>query len=270
MQHKTLRIIAGILGCLSLGCVVTYNYLAIRDIDPDIRWAVKVSPVAIYILFTMLYILLYRITVYSILTLSILFTCMLGDIFIEIYDIPFENFIDNPTLYFILGGISYFIARILLTGLFMLKPYNKISRIYHEKVRIITCHLLFVSAYIALAITVLVIRFNTVSICVAIYLMIGFGFAQSYAFLRIGAVRNLKYEESVLSSCLGFISICLFNISQLFIIISTYTKILPWYIKLISCNIYWVALALLTISIIRSKSEDVERGYFLIPIVYEF
>ena len=270
MQHKTLRIIAGILGCLSLCCMVTYNYLAIRETDTDIRWAMKVGPITLYMIFTMLYILLYRITVYSILTLSILFTSMLGDIFIEIYDVPFENFIDNPKMYFILGGIAYFISRILLTALFMLKPYNEISRIYHEKMRIIACHSLFVSAYIALGITVLVIRFNTVSICVAIYLMVGFGFAQSYAFLRIGAVRNLKYEESVLSSCLGFLSICLFNISHLFIIISTYTKILPWYIKLISCNIYWVGMALLTISIIRSKCEDVERGYFRIPIIYEF
>ncbi len=270
MQHKTLRIIAAILGGLSLTCIVTYNYLAIKNADVDIRWAVKVAPVTFYMIFVMLYILLYRVTVYSILTLTILFTCMLADIFIEIYDIPFENFIDNPTLYFILGGIFYFIARILLTILFMLKPYNKISRIYHERIRLVISHLLFQSVYIALGITVLVIKFSAVSICIALYLSLGFGLSQSYAFLRIGHVKNLRYEESVLASCLGFVAICLFNIAQLFIIISTYTKILPWYIKLISSNIYWFALALLTISIIRSPSEDTERGYFIVPTIYEF
>ena len=272
MEHRCMKIVGVLLVVCILTLSILYDYYTLDHASLDIRMGLKVSPVLCYMLYTTIYFFVYRVTIYSAFMLGTLFLCLLGDIFIVLYDPAVENAMDNKMLYFIVGGTFFFVARLLLIAIFALKPYSRISIIRYHRGRIILSHILFTLPFLILAILNLALTksISFSSVAVSLYLFLGFGLPMSYAFLRIGALENCEVMESFYSCYFGFVGITVFNISDVLLLLCMYTTLLPSFCFLISINLYWLALLFLTISIIRTSSTITEKGEFTLPLMQQF
>jgi len=281
MEHKHMKIIGVFLIISVVTISILYDYYTLTHASLDIRMGLKVTPVICNMVYIAIYFLIYRVTIYSAFMLGALFLCMLGDIFIVLYDPAVENAMDNKMLYFIVGGAFFFVARLLFIVIFALKPYSRISIIRHHRGRVILSHILFTLPFLILAILNLAlsryfidvdaqayISFPTVA--VSLYLFLGFGLPMSYAFLRIGALENCEVMESFYSCYFGFVGITIFNVSDILLLMCMYTALLPSFCFLISINLYWLALLFLTLSIIRTPFTSTEKGEFALPIMQQF
>jgi hypothetical protein len=264
MQHLKFRILAGFLACLVIVFAGLYTNFTINHSTIDIRLGLKISPILSCILFIILYIFYYRLTIYSVFVLGSLFLCMFGDIFLGLYDPNIEDIVNNKMIYFILGGSFFMVARILLIVTFMIKPFSRISLIRHNKVNLMVSHIVFTFPFLCFAIFNCVRDPGFISFSTFVYLTFTFGLPQSYAYLRVDSLNNIEVTESVYSCYIAFIGITLFNISDILLIISMFTNWLPPNSALLSDNIYWIAIYLITISIIRTSDENLEKGIYTI------
>jgi hypothetical protein len=243
-MEKKILLLAIVVGVMELGCLIFYDYAKCSGRNLDSAWIADMCILSLNLVFTIVYILLKPITAKVILTLFCLFFFLLGDIFLQIYSIPFENFMDNPTIYVALAGIFYFLARILLTVLFAIREDGegdedeKYGNI--DKKMIIFSHTLYTLPYLAFAITYLIIRPTYLSGLNFIYLTFLFGLPQSYAFL------NMLLGKGILQ----LLSTCLLNVSHVMILTLMYNSSIPRLLGLLATNVYWVSLFLLTLTII--------------------
>lgn len=271
MQHIKFRIFAGVLACLIATFSGLYIYFKLEDRDIGLRLGMKLSPVLSCMTYIALYIYFYRITIYSSFSLISLFFCMLGDLFLELYDPTIES-VENGetyrTFYFILGGGFFMFARLLLMLIFMIKPFTRISLIRHRPIiKTILSHVIFTIPFLVLGTIIWIRESNFISGCTFVYLIVSFGLPASYAYLRIGALNSLEEtSESKVSCYIAFCGINIFNISDVLLIITMFTNWLPSYSGLISDVLYWLAMYLLTISVIRTSDENSENGIFTINV----
>jgi len=212
---------------------------------------------------TFAYMFIYRVSIYSSIVLFSLFLCSIGDVLIGLYDPSVAYIYRSQTIYFVVGGICFFLARVLFCIMFMVKPYTKIDIIHYSWKKMLLSHILFMIPFIILGILNIVKETSFITISVFIYIFFGFGIQLSYAFLRIGVLK----EESKWSCIFGFIGMFLFNISDILLFISMYTNWVPTYVIPISDNVYWLAIYLICISIVRSSNEYIEKGK-LLPISF--
>jgi hypothetical protein len=272
MQHLKFRIFAGILACLITTFSGLYIYFTLDHRDIGLRLGMKISPVFACMTYVALYMYCYRITIYASFSLLSLFFCLLGDLFLELYDPVIES-VENGetyrTFYFILGGGFFMFGRLLLMVIFMIKPFTRISLIrQHSNIKIILSHIIFTIPFLVFGVYNWIREPNFISGCTFIYLVVSFGLPASYAYLRIGALNNLEeVKESKVSCYIAFCGINIFNFSDLLLIISMFTNWLPSYTGLISDVFYWLAMYLLTISVIRTSDENSENGIFNINIL---
>ena len=251
MFHRNFRIICSVflLGILSF--VVSYDCLKLNYIFPTPTLIVKIGPLFFMMIINALYFILYRFTIYSIFMFITLFFSFLGDLFMGLYD-------SKEPVYIICGGAAFFIARISLLTNFMIYPSSPLRLIRHDCLNTVFSHILFTTPFILVGIFLL--DGTVISILNLLYFILGFGFQLSYSFLRIRAIE----EESKFSTVIAFTGMLLFNIADCFLLISIFTTVLPPYWIVISDNIYWTSMYLLTISILRTSGPDNER--FLLPV----
>jgi len=74
-------------------------------------------------------------------------------------------------------------------------------------------------------------------------------------------VNDFEITESKTSCVFAFLGILFFNVSDLLLFICIFTDTFPSYVILIADNIYWLSMYLLTVSVVRSPYEYVEKGY---------
>lgn len=262
MEHRIFKICGFSALLLIIVFASIYNCLVIINSGFEYRIVVKTCPMIILTFLIFGYMFIYRVSIYSSIILFSLFFCTLGDILIGIYDPSVAYISRNQTIYFIVGGSFFLIARVLFCIMFMFKPYRKVDIIRHSWKKMILSHIIFMIPFIVLGILNIVKETSFITISVFIYMFFGFGIQLSYAFLRIGALE----EESKWSSLFGFIGMFLFNISDILLFISMYTDWVPSYVTPISDNIYWLAIYLICISVVRSSNEYIEKGNSYIPI----
>ena len=121
-MEKKILFLAIFIGLLQLGCVIFYDYSQISGNNLNKLWIIHICILSLDLTFVLVYLLLYEINRYTVFSLLSLIFFLVGDIFVQAYDQPFENFIDNPAGYIVLAGCSYFIARVILTCLLYTSP----------------------------------------------------------------------------------------------------------------------------------------------------
>ena len=247
MERKVLFLLIFI-GLVELGCVMFYDYARLWRKYDDVAWIMHICILSFDIAFVLIYVLLYRAKTYSVFVLLALIFFLLGDVFVQIYAFPFENFIDNPAGYIALAGSCYFIARIILTVIFALKDKNYSEIVEVDKKVLMFCHFLFTLPYLAFGITFLCLNPSYISTIIFLYLFLSFGFLQSYALIRMVKGKGR----------LCLISISLLNSSHILLLSLAYNKAIPFLMKLIATNIYWLSMFLLALSVISPP----------IPILY--
>lgn len=266
MHHKLFRISLILEAILLIALVVLYNYFAFTEINLEIKLLLKVFPLLSLMLIVILYFQIYRLTIYSLGILASLLFCVIGDFFVGLYQKETIFVSNEQSVYFILGGGFFLFARLLLCVVFIVKPYRNFSLIKFPYKKTFICHIIFVFPFIILGILELIYDQTLVSVSIFLYSFFGFGFTLSYSFLRIGQLSNnnsdseIEIEESKISSLVAFIGILLFNFSDIILILSL-INIIPEFFIIISDNIYWLAMYLLTASIVRSSNELIEKGF---------
>lgn len=265
MQHKNFAFFATLTLAIVLILAGTYDCLVILHAPFVYKILVKIFPSMVLIGLNTVYVSIYRITLYSFFNFGALMLCLIGDIFLALYDPNIEDIVQSKNVYFILGGAVFLTARLLFCLTFMIKPYQKVSMIYHPIGKLVTCHIFFSLPWIVLGILNMIYKLDLFSICVFIYMLIGFGFPLSYAYLRIGAVDDFILCESHYSAFAAFLGILLFNISDILLFLALFLNSIPFYVNLISINIYWIGLYLLAIAVVRSPEEHIEKGKSLLP-----
>ena len=264
MEHRIYKILAFASLLIIIVFASLYDCFEVINLASDYRIAIKVSPMIILMILTFTYMCIYRVTIYSSILLMSLFLCSLGDIFIGLYD-PSVAYIDrNKMVYFIVGGSCFLITRLLFALMFAIEPYKKFKIILYSTQRLILSHVIFMIPFTIFGILNITRQSSFVTIALFLYMFFGFGIQLSYAFLRIGKLP----DESIWSSIFAFIGMGLFNLSDILLFISMYTDWVPKYVTFISNNIYWVAIYLISISVVRSPHEYIEKGKTYLPISF--
>lgn len=264
MEHRIFKIFGFFSLLIIIVLASVYDFLIIDKAGIGYRLAIKISPMIILTSLVFSYMIIYRSTLYSSIVLFSLFLCSLGDIFIGLYDPSAAYISRKQTIYFIVGGSCFFLTRFLYCIMFAIKPYKKFSIIIYPWKKLVLSHILFTIPFTILGILNMIKETSFITISVFIYMLFGFGVQLSYAFLRI----NTLDEESKWSSIFGFIGMFLFNVSDILLFISMYTNWLPTCVMPISDNIYWIAIYLICISIVRSPYEYIEKGKSYLPISF--
>jgi len=264
MEHRIYKIFAFASFLILVVLATLYNCFSLMNIAFDYRIAIKILPMIVLMILTFVYMYIYRVTIYSVLLMFSLTLCSLGDIFLGLYDPSVEYIDKNKTVYLIVGGSCFLTTRVLFAVMFAIEPYKKFKIISHSWKALLTSHILFMIPFTILSILNIVRETSFVTIILFLYMFFGFGVQLSYAFLRI----NKLDDESIWSCIFAFIGMGLFNLSDILLFISMYTHWVPSYVTLISDDIYWLAMYLISISVVRCRYEYIEKGKAYLPISF--
>lgn len=260
MEHILFKTVSVLFLLILISLAGLYDIFGNTSENIKLKLILKSCPMIILIILNLFYFIFYRLTLYSILMGSFLFFCLIGDIFMCLYN-PVNH---SETVFLLLGGGFFFLSRFVLVVIFSTKPY-KTSIIHYPFKKTLISHFIFELPFIGIGILLLVYKISLISIFMFIYLILGFGLPMSISFLRIGELKdNYDIEESKISSIFAFIGITLFNVSDVMLLL-TMSGFIPSICILISDNIYWLGMYFLTISIVRSSSEHIEKGLDYFP-----
>lgn len=265
MQHKKFFILLFIIGVPFLISAISFTYLTLTHGDIGARIGLKTVPICLLSIPIIVYFIIYRITIYSLFTLFALFFCLVGDILLALYDPMIIDMTDiGATFYFIVGGVFFFLARLVLSLNFMLKPWKEINLIKYSLGRFLLVHGLASLPSTVFAILIGIYIGGFVGWSVAVYVFLGFSVPFSFSILRLNCntLNNESSTESFLSQFLGVMAIALFNISDTLLIVGMFFSN-RYDVVLLSDNIYWISMYFLTASIVRTDSEVLERGEYL-------
>lgn len=268
MKHKTFRILSLVTLFILIFLSSIYDYFIKKDFKLSYRLIMKISPNFSLMILSFSYMFIYRITIYSSGILLSLLLCLIGDIFMGIYDPSITDTSKNQMIYILLGGSFFFLTRFLLVIVFATKPYKRVSLIEYGWKKVVFTHIFFSIPFLILGILNIWRDTSLTNIFVSAYIITSFGIPLSYSFLRIGALNNFEIQESKISSLFGFLGMILFNLSDILLFISLFTNWVKSYTLLISINIYWASMYLITISMVRSSEEYVEKGKDYYPLQF--
>ena len=268
MKHKYFRILSLVALFIIILLSGIYDYIVKKDYKLSSRLIVKISPNFCLMILSFSYMFIYRATLYSCGVLLSLLLCLIGDIFMGIYDPSLIDISKNKMIYILLGGSFFFLSRVLLSIVFSIKPYKRVSLIEYGWKKVVFWHLFFSIPFIILSILNIWRDNSLTNLFVSLYILTSFGIPLSYSFLRIGALNNFEIQESRISSIFGFLGMLLFNLSDILLFISLFTDWVKNYTILISINIYWLSMYLITISMLRSPQEYVEKGKDYYPLQF--
>ena len=266
-EHKLFKLLSIVALCGIIMSVTLHNYFFMKQ--EDIVF-LKAAPVAIMISLLIGYFFIYEFTIYSSgLTFGMVF-CLIGDVLLALYDpSKDDNSSINKTVFLLIGGVFFLFGRLLFTFIMMVKPYRRLVVIRYSWKLLLISHLVCVSIFTALGLFNAIFNPSLISISTLFYLFLGFGLPMSYAILRLNPMLSLndhESRESIVAKSFSLVGIVLFNLSDLLLLTVMFTDWLPTYCTLISDDMYWCAMYLLTISVVRASKEDVERGIIYQPL----
>lgn len=261
MEHKVFRFFSLGIFIVIIFVSITYNCLTIIHHEFNGKIILKLIPTFTIMSMPIFYYCYYRITIYALLINLALFLCFIGDIFLSLYDPNISELEVVKNAYLFLGGSSFLLARFLILLVMILYPASRVKLISYDLLPLIVSHIIFNVPFIALTFIFFLSKNSSTAIyaLIMIYIILGFGLQLSYSFLRIKAIS----WESIYSSICGFCGVLLFNISDFLLLSTMFTPIFPEYCILISDNIYWLAMFLLSLSIVRSNTTLEEKGIIL-------
>ena len=256
MEHKLFKILSLIaLGLVTLSGSL-YIYYSVTNEKLYVLVILKALPAFILLLLDAFYMIHYKTTIFSTLLGFFLIFCLAGDVFLALYE--------KHKFYLILGGGSFLAGRLLLTANFIIFPHD-LEIIKFPPIRHFVVIFTSVSFFLVLGVINLLYNYGLIGILMLVYSGLGMGLPLGYSILRIGST-----EESPLSTILSFVGVSLFNISDILLIVGIeFPKRFAPYFILYTDIIYWIAIYLITISVIRTNNEDVEReGFYQLPTFY--
>lgn len=257
IKHKGFTISAVVSLIILLVVVTLYDcYLLGQPDNIHVRFVLKPIPVSIMILNVFVYFAIYRMHVYAILIGGALLFCLLGDILLMFY-VPSILEYDN-ILFLIVGGISFFIARGIMSLAFGVYPYrNNKEKCIDTNIKKTVLIGLIVFVYTVGMIVYLDISIKgdlIMKIVIPIYI-IAMGVQLFVSLLRI---RGFK-EETLKAQLLGVFGTLLFTVSDTMLLWNIFISVIP-YGDAISITLYWGGLYLIMISIVRSETYETEKS----------
>jgi len=184
----------------------------------------------------------------------VLLFCLIGDILLMFYIPTIPEY--NNKLFLMIGGFSFFIARLVISVNFYIYPYRNKQIYISLNVRqfsvgliISLVYTIFFSFFFTIKIENLVMR---IMICFYILLT---GFQLFSSIIRVNGFK----EESLLPQLLGVLFTVCFNISDIILFWNIFLTPLRAGENVAIC-FYWLGMYLLTISIVRNKSYTIEKN----------
>lgn len=245
MNHARFYFLSLATALLSTGVIVLYNWFFL--VEKEEILFLKIFPSILMLVLTVSYFIIYRITVYTLLTSTFLIFCLTGDVFMGMY----HKGGDFPPL--LVGGIFFASSRIIF-GVNMM-TFKNCQIIKYKALSLLVSHLIFNLFSLGLILTFYFLTNPPISYLLMAYIGIGFGFEASYAYLRIGQIKN----ENSLSSIISFIGFILFNLSDTLLFLTLFTNHFPKYCILISDDLYWIGIFCITLSIVRFENSSLEK-----------
>ncbi len=256
MEHKLFKIISLISLILITAVASLYNYYILTY--PSIlfiRFILKPIPVIILTIQISTYFCIYRLNFYAFCMFIFMLFCFMGDIMIMFY-IPDKLEYDHKS-FLIVGGASFLIARMVISISFIVYPYiesinKRISFPLRKTIIIGVISFLFTGTLIVYFI--IYIDSILFRIFLPIY-VVSMGTQLFFSLMRIGGFQ----EESLIPQIFSVIGTILFNISDIILFINMFLFTIDFGENVAIC-LYWVAMYILTISIVRNKCGCIEKN----------
>ncbi len=268
VEHPRFTILAliSLIFVLLIVCLYGYNVI-IYPSKLNIRFGLKPVPLSILIANVLFYFTIYRIHIYALLIgFSFLF-CLIGDILLMFYIPTIEKY--KNILFLIFGGISFFIARVIMSlayGIYPFKNNNNKEQCIDMNIKKI--------ALIGLAIFIWIMSMciyfplnmstNTImKILIPTYFIV-MGINLSMSLFRIKGFQ----EETLRSQLFAVIGTVLFTASDNLLFWNLFIYEVQ-YGDIISITLYWIGMYFIMISIVRTASvldeKRITNVYLTIP-----
>ena len=254
-EHKLFRVTSAIFFVLILIIDALYSYyITPKPTDLHTWFALKHIPTTAMAILVIIYFLIYRIHVYaSLIEIGLLF-CMIGDILLMFYipTIPGHN---NP-IFLIIGGTSFFVARVVMTLAFIVHPHKNNHR---DRIQISLKKGVLVGILPFIYTSYMLIYFSInmqdkIKIGILSVYTIMMGIQLYCSFLRAKGFE----EESIYPQIFGVVGTVFFTISDTLWFLNM-MKHIP-YIDIISISFYWLGMYFLAISVVRSSNTNQEKS----------
>jgi len=255
MEHCKYRIASLVILSLLITLSILYDYYSLKSNNDLLIVGFKISTTSTLLLLNLIYFYMYRFNIYSVLIFITMLLNTLGDLFLGIYNPKSFNIIQHNKLFFIFGGGFFLLGRIVLTINLFLKPYKKIQIIHYPVRKFWILFTIFLGLHLCIGITFIILIRNKLSVLIFFYIIFGLTPPLVMSIMRIGELE----KESRVSSILCLFGIIMYNISDIILFLTIFFhSYFPSYTHLITNDIYWLGLYLITISIVRYNSEELE------------
>lgn len=254
-NHPVFNVISIVVLLITIGVGISYNYLtSVYPLNLVYRFALKPIPVSMMILNIFAYFIIYRMHFYALLIGVSLIFCLLGDILLMFY-LPGMDKYDNE-LFLIIGGVSFFIARGFMCLGFAVYPFRgKSERCIQAGIKKTVIITILCFIYTVAIITYFVVHMDSgvIRILLPMYFVM-MGVNLEFSILRVGGFL----EEIRGSQVKGALGTIIFTISDTLLFWGIFLNPIPNG-DAISICLYWLAMFLLTISVVRTKNIVTER-----------
>lgn len=248
--------------------ITLYDYYLYQGSNSLALFIIKPLPVCLMMASGFIYMFIYSLHCYAQqMTISLLM-CLIGDVLLMFYSPPEFEFAEM----IILGGVAFFVARICMSVTFLLHPYSfsKSGISIKENPYRFVLSGIFSLGYLAAATTILIREHLDVLMTILVFIyLLSMSFQLGCACLR---VRGFKIE-TLTSQLLGLAGTILFTISDSLLLYDMFmaygrfaspTWVMQILIdsglsKIISITLYWLGMYLLTISMVRNSSYQIEK-----------
>lgn len=207
----------------------------------------KAGPLSVLILQSILYLILRKRSLYNILiSVSFLF-CLLGDVLLGLYE-P-----DSSVMYFLCGGGSFLIARIIMVFAFVLHLKDGSVKYIDIKLK---SYVVYPSVLTGIGLYIYLtndIKNYLMVISLLIYII-------SMIIDNIFVTTRIGFNNCIVSPIIGTIGVLLFNVADGLLFVNMFALDIS-YLDLISINIYWISMFLIGLSFTTEKYEP-EISYF--------
>ena len=259
MNHKAFTISSLILLIIIIPIVTLYNYYTITlPTNTTIRFALKPIPVSLMVLNIFIYFRIYRMHIYAMLVSGGLLFCLLGDILLMFYIPTLIPVIPeyNNIIFLIVGGISFFIGRGIMTLAFSVYPYrgSEVRHLKYGPAKLILSMLISFS-YTTWLFIYFILNMSG-SIVMKALVPIYFIMMGLQLFMSLMRTRGFD-DETLRSQIFSVLGTALFNISDTLLFWDIFMSPIK-YGSNISITLYWVGMFLISVSVVRGKNYETE------------
>jgi hypothetical protein len=251
IEHPKFTILALLSLIFILFIVGLYDYnVIIYPNKINIRFGLKPVPLSILIANVLFYFIIYRVHIYALLIgISFLF-CLIGDILLMFYIPPIEEY--NNVLFLIFGGISFFIARVIMSLSYGIYPFkNNKEQCIDMNIKKIVLFGVVIFIWTMSMCIYFPLNMNSdtiMKILIPMYFIV-MGVNLSMSLFRIKGFE----EETLRSQLFAVVGTVLFTASDNLLFWNLFIYEIP-YGDIISITLYWIGMYFIMISIVRTAS----------------